>query len=84
MKTYHLYEHFPSDRLVICEGTLAESKLERSVNASCWIEAKKKFGFPLTDLQEHMLNEKNNRNQTGRRLVRNVKNAGLELWTTYG
>lgn len=84
VRTYFLLEHYPSDRLVISEVMLPDSKQERSIEASCWIEAKKKLGFPLTGLQEYMLNEKNNRNKAGRRSVRNVKDAGSELWTAYG
>jgi len=33
-------------------------RIEESTQASCWLEAKQKLGFPLTSLQERLLDHR--------------------------
>lgn len=81
--TYYLLWHPGTNRLVIDkDSSLHGYKVEKKVAAHSWIEAKKKLGFELTPLQQRMLDEKNNRAEAGRRLVRHIKDAGKELRVT--
>ena len=79
MTTYHLLWHPGTNRLVIEGRILPEYESQRTVRASCWIDAKKKFGFELTALQEEMLNAQNNSHKASRGTVYHIKDARPKL-----
>lgn len=82
MKFYLLWNE-ATNRLVIDRSKdLKGYVVQKETTASCWIDAKRKFGFELTPLQQEMLNEKNNSAQAGRRFVRHLQDAGAELRAT--
>lgn len=79
MKFYLLWNE-ATNRIVIDRSPdLKGYAVQKETTASCWIDAKRKFGFELTPLQQEMLNEKNNSHQAGRRFVRHLKDAGTEF-----
>lgn len=79
MKFYLLWNE-ATNRLVIDRSKdLKGYVVQKETTASCWIDAKRKFGFELTPLQQEMLNEKNNSLKAGRRFVRHLKDAGTEF-----
>ncbi len=56
MKTYSLYRCLETGRLIISEanpGFMARSLSQ--VNAGSWVDAKRRFGFHLTPIQQSML-----------------------------
>ena len=66
LSTFVLHRLLLDDRLVIVaadqlfpndpEGIkLPPSAILKSTTASCWLEAKRKFRFPLTDFQDYLL-----------------------------
>lgn len=77
---FYLLSEILTGRLVI-DSTDESRKhvVERTTTASCWIDAKRKFGFELTPLQQVMLDEKNNRLKTCRGPVGHVEDAGAKL-----
>lgn len=68
-----------TNRIVIDREHLKGHDVQAETEANSWIEAKRDFGFELTPLQRDRLNEANNRNQAGRRLLRDLKDARDEL-----
>jgi hypothetical protein len=81
MKFYLLWNP-KTNRIVIDRTVLKGHEVQKETTASCWIDAKRKFGFELTPLQQEMLHEKSNSSQAGRRFVRHLKDAGAELRLT--
>lgn len=68
MTLYFLQKDKASERLMIDIKNHSEFKLEQALDACCWIEAKKNFGFELTGLQEVLLESALIRG-TARRLI---------------
>lgn len=81
---FYLLWHSVTNRMVIDRTKLKDYEVQKKTDALCWIEAKKNFGFELTPLQQEKLNAKSNSYQAGRRLLRDIKDAGAELWSTDG
>lgn len=79
MNTYHLLWHPGTNRLVIEQRILSGYESQKTVRASSWIDAKKRFGFELTALQEEMLNAQNNSHKVSRGTVHNIKDARSKL-----
>lgn len=82
MNTYHLLWDPITNRLVIEQRKLNGYESQKTVRASCWIDAKKKLGFELTALQQEMLNASNAQNNSakaGRRVVHNIEDARAKL-----
>ncbi len=77
---FYLLSEIQTGRLVI-DSTIEPRKHveQRTTTASCWIDAKRKFGFELTPLQQVILDEKNNRLKAGRRPVGHIEDAGAKL-----
>ena len=80
---YYLLWNKQTNRMMIDSHTHAGWKKENSIEASCWIEAKKLFGFELTPLQQRMLDEKDNRAEISRRTIQHKQDAGAELWLAH-
>ena len=81
--TYFLLWNKQTNRMMIDACMHAGWKKENSVEASCWIEAKKLFGFELSPLQQRMLDEKDNRVEISRRIIQHQQDAGAELWAAH-
>ncbi len=81
MNTFHLLWHPGTNRIVIEQRILKGYESQKTTRASCWIDAKKKFGFELTALQEEMLkaHAQNNSSKANRRVVHNIKDARTKL-----
>ena len=58
MTTYHLLFNEETNRLVIHSDSIQGYRIESSVEASSWIEAKKLLDFELTTMQQMMLDER--------------------------
>lgn len=79
MKFFLLSENKTGRLVIDANGKLQGCTVQNITTASCWIDAKRKFGFELTPLQQVLLDEKNNRLKAGRRTVRHVEDAGKKL-----
>ena len=78
MKFYLLWNP-KTNRIVIDKTALSGHEVQKETNASCWIDAKRKFGFELTALQQEMLNAKNNSDKASGRAVGHQQDAGAKL-----
>jgi len=79
MKFFLLTEQQTGRLVIDSDNKLCGHIVERETTASCWIDAKRKFGFELTPLQQVLLDEKNNRLKADRRTVGHVEDAGPKL-----
>lgn len=79
MKFFLLSENKTGRLVIDTDGKSQSHVVQGTMTASCWIDAKRKFGFELTPLQQVLLDEKNNRLKAGRRTVGHVKDAGEKL-----
>ena len=80
---YYLLWNKTTNRMMIDSRTHAGWKNEKSVEASCWIEAKKLLGFELSPLQQRLLDAKDNRAEISRRTIQHKQDAGAELWLAH-
>jgi hypothetical protein len=82
--TYLLLWNEVTNRMVIDIIKITGYEVQKETQAASWIEAKKKFGFELTPLQQRMLDAKSNSHQAGGGLVRHEQDAGALIRATYG
>lgn len=79
MNTYHLLWHPETNRMVIDDHIIKGYESQKTTRAASWIDAKKRFGFELTPLQQEMLNAQNDRDKASRGVVKNIKDARPKL-----
>jgi beta-N-acetylglucosaminidase len=79
MNTYHLLWHPETNRLVIDDHIIDGYESQKTTRAVSWIDAKKRFSFELTPLQQEMLNAQNDRDKANRGVVKNIKDAMSKL-----
>lgn len=56
MTTYILQQKIKNDRLIIDTKLHLDCNPKEETEADSWIQAKYNFGFPLTNIQQDMLN----------------------------
>lgn len=56
MTTYILQQNIKNNRLIIDTKLHLDCELKEQTEANSWVQAKYNFGFPLTNIQQDMLN----------------------------
>jgi hypothetical protein len=81
---YFLLWSEETNRIVIARDIPKGYEVQKQTRASSWIDAKKRFGFELTPLQQRMHDAQNNSHQASGGSVRHEQDAGALIRAAYG